>query len=222
MRASDSRIAEQFGILEQCKAFEDDLLKIKDIVPDKSDDGIPFDLNGFLSNIYYVMTHWDADSDEACKIYADMLHCLMTEAKDGNQDIGTLFVNTYGALSGTRYDMDGIQKKGETESLKPTGYVVDSLECALYALWDSGDFDEAIIKAANMGGDADTIAAICGGLAGALYGSGIFSMYPSSSSLRVSRASLSSSIWSIIDRSAFLRYLFMSISFPLTCHHQAG
>jgi len=116
------------------------------------------------------MTHWDADSDEACKIYAGVLHYLMTETKDGNQDIGTLFVNTYGALSGTRYNMEGIQKKGETESLKPTGYVVDSLECALYALWDSGDFDEAIIKAANMGGDADTIAAICGGMAGALYG----------------------------------------------------
>ena len=55
MRARDSKIAEQFGILERCKAFEEDLLKIKDIVPDKSDDGIPFDLTGFLSNIYYVI-----------------------------------------------------------------------------------------------------------------------------------------------------------------------
>lgn len=55
MRARDSKIAEQFGILERCKAFEEDLLKIKDIVPDKSDDGIPFDLTGFLSDIYYVI-----------------------------------------------------------------------------------------------------------------------------------------------------------------------
>ena len=31
-------------------------------------------------------------------------------------------------------------------------------------------FEEAIIEAANLGGDADTIAAITGGLAGAIYG----------------------------------------------------
>ncbi len=55
MRERDSKIAEQFGILERCKSFEKELLQIKDIVPDKSDDGIPFDLNGFLSNIYYVI-----------------------------------------------------------------------------------------------------------------------------------------------------------------------
>lgn len=116
------------------------------------------------------MTHWDADSDEACKIYAAVVHCIMADAAAGGSDIGALFLGLYNSLGGTRYDMDGIQKKGEAETLKPTGYVVDSLECALYALWDSGDFDEAIIKAANMGGDADTIAAICGGLAGALYG----------------------------------------------------
>ncbi len=55
MRTRDIKTAEQFGILERCKAFEADLLKIKDIVPDKFDDGIPFDLNGFLSSIYQVI-----------------------------------------------------------------------------------------------------------------------------------------------------------------------
>lgn len=55
MRIRDIKVAEQFGILERCKAFEADLLKIKDIVPDKFDDGIPFDLDGFLSDIYQVI-----------------------------------------------------------------------------------------------------------------------------------------------------------------------
>ena len=116
------------------------------------------------------MTHWDADSDEACKIYAAVVHCIMADAAAGGSDIGALFLGLYNSLGGTRYDVDGIQKKADAETLNPTGYVVDSLECAIYALWDSGGFDDAIIKAANMGGDADTIAAICGGLAGALYG----------------------------------------------------
>lgn len=55
MRTRDIKIAEQFGILERCQAFEKELLQIKDIVPDKSDDGIPFDLSGFLSNIFQVI-----------------------------------------------------------------------------------------------------------------------------------------------------------------------
>lgn len=55
MRMRDSKVAEQFGILDRCKALEGDLLKIKDIVPDKFDDGIPFDLTGFLSNIHQVI-----------------------------------------------------------------------------------------------------------------------------------------------------------------------
>ena len=55
MRARDIETAEQFGILERCRAFEKDLLGIEDIVPDKSDDGVPFDLDGFLSGIFYVI-----------------------------------------------------------------------------------------------------------------------------------------------------------------------
>lgn len=117
------------------------------------------------------MTHWDADSDEACKIYADVLHSLMVEAANGNSDRGSLIPAIFHTLEKTRYALEAMLAKGRADQLKPTGYVVDSLECALYALWEgSADFDEAVIIAANMGGDADTIAAICGGLAGALHG----------------------------------------------------
>ena len=55
MRARDIETAERFGILERCRAFEKDLLGIEDIVPDKSDDGIPFDLDGFYDDIFYVI-----------------------------------------------------------------------------------------------------------------------------------------------------------------------
>lgn len=115
------------------------------------------------------MTHWDADSDEACKIYADVLHCIIEAAASLNEPT-VIFIEASDILRGTKYDIAEIGHAGRRGELNPTGYVVDSLKCALYALWDGDDFDEAIIKAANMGGDADTIAAICGGLAGALYG----------------------------------------------------
>lgn len=51
-----------------------------------------------------------------------------------------------------------------------TGYVVDSLRAALWCFATTEDFAAAVLKAANLGDDADTTAAICGQLAGAYYG----------------------------------------------------
>lgn len=56
------------------------------------------------------------------------------------------------------------------EQIKGSGYVVESLEAALWAFWHTKNFREAILLAANLGDDADTTAAICGQLAGAYYG----------------------------------------------------
>ncbi len=58
----------------------------------------------------------------------------------------------------------------EFDTSEPTGFVVDSLVCAVNAISSTNSFEEALIKAVNNGGDADTIAAICGGLAGVIYG----------------------------------------------------
>jgi len=55
MRDRDIKIARKYDALDRCKEFEADLLKIKDIVTNKSDDGIPFDLTGFLSDIKEVI-----------------------------------------------------------------------------------------------------------------------------------------------------------------------
>lgn len=56
--------------------------------------------------------------------------------------------------------------------VRGTGYVVDSLEAALWALATGADFREGCLLAANLGDDADTTAAIYGQLAGAHHGIG--------------------------------------------------
>jgi ADP-ribosyl-[dinitrogen reductase] hydrolase len=56
------------------------------------------------------------------------------------------------------------------DQLKPTGYVVDTLICALWCFINTSSFEDAVCEAANLGGDADTIAAITGGMAGVYYG----------------------------------------------------
>jgi ADP-ribosyl-[dinitrogen reductase] hydrolase len=54
--------------------------------------------------------------------------------------------------------------------IRGTGYVVESLEAALWSFASTDDFESAVLAAVNLGDDADTTAAICGQLAGAFYG----------------------------------------------------
>jgi len=54
--------------------------------------------------------------------------------------------------------------------LKPTGYIVDSLQCAFWAFINFDSFEEGVLATVNLGGDADTIGAVYGQLAGAFYG----------------------------------------------------
>jgi ADP-ribosylglycohydrolase len=58
----------------------------------------------------------------------------------------------------------------EPPEITGTGYVVRSLEAALWAFARSGSFREGAPLAANLGDDADTTAAVYGQLAGAHYG----------------------------------------------------
>jgi len=54
--------------------------------------------------------------------------------------------------------------------IKGTGYVVKSLEAALWAFYNSGSFKEGCLLAVNLGDDVDTTGAVYGQLAGAYYG----------------------------------------------------
>lgn len=54
--------------------------------------------------------------------------------------------------------------------IQGSGYVVKSLEAALWAFAHSSDFAEGAFLAVNLGDDADTTAAVYGQIAGAYYG----------------------------------------------------
>ena len=56
------------------------------------------------------------------------------------------------------------------DDIKSSGYVVDSLEAAIWCLMNTRSYKECVLTAVNLGDDTDTVAAIAGGLAGALYG----------------------------------------------------
>jgi ADP-ribosylglycohydrolase len=55
-------------------------------------------------------------------------------------------------------------------AIRGSGWVVLSLEAALWAFHDAANFEEAVLRAVNLGEDADTTGAVCGQFAGALWG----------------------------------------------------
>lgn len=77
------------------------------------------------------------------------------------------------ALAKSRYydmisDINEIFEKPVFYTL--TAYCVTTLQTAFYVNLESDNFGEALVKAVNLGGDADTIGAVTGALAGASYG----------------------------------------------------
>ena len=64
----------------------------------------------------------------------------------------------------------GSFRQKQPPAIRGSGWVVKSLEASLWAFHDADTFEEAVLKAVNLGDDADTTGAICGQLAGAYWG----------------------------------------------------
>lgn len=66
-------------------------------------------------------------------------------------------------------DLDKFRLCDEAE-IKSSGYVVATLEAAIWCLVNSDNYEQALLKAVNLGDDTDTVGAVTGGLAGLYYG----------------------------------------------------
>lgn len=74
-------------------------------------------------------------------------------------------INVYERLK----ELSNFTKLPDTE-IKSSGYVVHTLEAALWCLLNTDSYAECILKAVNLGDDTDTVGAVAGGLAGIYYG----------------------------------------------------
>lgn len=63
-------------------------------------------------------------------------------------------------------------KDTDEDYIRSSGYVVNTMEAAVWCLINSESYSETTLKAVNLGGDTDTISAIAGGVAGLYYGVG--------------------------------------------------
>jgi ADP-ribosyl-[dinitrogen reductase] hydrolase len=71
----------------------------------------------------------------------------------------------------------GSFKQKNPPKIRGTGYVVQSLEAALWAFFHSNTFEEGCLMAVNLGDDADTTGAIYGQIAGVYYGEDLIPIF---------------------------------------------
>lgn len=64
----------------------------------------------------------------------------------------------------------GSYRRKQPPQIRGSGYVVHCLEASLWAFHDAPDFRTAVLRAVNLGDDADTTGAVAGQLAGAFWG----------------------------------------------------
>jgi ADP-ribosyl-[dinitrogen reductase] hydrolase len=118
-------------------------------------------------------THAAVESVDACRL----LGAMIAAAARGMEKDALLNPNVFDELwteepLSPRIDQvyRGTYKRLQPPDIQGSGYVVKSLEAALWAFYRGGDFREGALLAVNLGDDADTTGAVYGQLAGAHYG----------------------------------------------------
>jgi ADP-ribosyl-[dinitrogen reductase] hydrolase len=112
-------------------------------------------------------THGAPAAIDACKLYARMILAALNGCSKEEILSQTLYL---GSLVPEIAEVsNGSYKHKNPPAIAGTGYVVKSLEAALWAFYRSSSFGKGALLAANLGDDADTTAAIFGQLAGAFY-----------------------------------------------------
>lgn len=126
-----------------------------------------------------ALTHGHKRSWIACGVYISVAGMLLTgisldtSIKDGIHNAMKYYRRQEDYSSELSY-YKRIEKEDfistSVDEISSSGYVVYSLEAAIWCLLNTSSYKECVLKAVNLGKDTDTVAAIAGGLAGLYYG----------------------------------------------------
>lgn len=127
-----------------------------------------------IYDIYGVsaLTHGHIISETACEIYITIARNLLDGMEIREAIKGA--ARQLGCVIKQHKEFERISKIDtySRQEIKSTGYVVDTLEAALWCLTQTRSYKECVLTAVNLGEDTDTVAAVAGGLAGIYYGIG--------------------------------------------------
>lgn len=111
-------------------------------------------------------THGAVEAVDACEALAMVLASLI-----GGQSLRDVLSASYSPFTpGVQAIMDGSYRGKARSAIRSSGYVIHTLEAALWCLSETSTFRDAVVLAINLADDADTIGAVTGQLAGAAYG----------------------------------------------------
>ena len=111
-------------------------------------------------------THGAVEAVDACRAFAE----LLAEAIAGKARADVLAPGRFDGAPEVSRVLGGSWRGKARDEISSSGYVIHTLEAALWSVARTSDFRGAVLLAANLADDADTVAAVTGQLAGALYG----------------------------------------------------
>jgi ADP-ribosyl-[dinitrogen reductase] hydrolase len=113
-------------------------------------------------------THGAPQCIEGADLLARRLHGLITRP----EDVPPHEVSSSGDYRDTEIIQLVVSQRSpaDREAIRSTGYVVHTLEAAMWSFATTFSFEEALTRAINLGGDTDTVGAVAGQIAGAAYG----------------------------------------------------
>lgn len=136
--------------------------------------------NNMVNAISYAesssrITHGYVDCVDGCRLLSECIYRLINDQPIFNVYYDTNYrrsiITIQDKLSPMIQDIiDGSFFDKTENDIRAGGGVVDCLEASLWALATTSSFEEAVLKAVNLGDDADTVGAVTGQLAGAAYG----------------------------------------------------
>lgn len=115
------------------------------------------------------LTHVHEISKRACRFYVATAKQLL---KYGTLDYCLKYSLRYFGEWAKEFSRLPKIPELKRDEIRSTGYVVDTLEAALWCAYHTNSYRDCVLTAVNLGGDTDTIAAVAGGLAGIIYGCG--------------------------------------------------
>ena len=111
-------------------------------------------------------THAAEEAVDACRAFAE----LLADAIAGKPRAEVLASRPFEGAEAIARVVAGNWRGRPRNEIRSSGYVVHTLEAALWSVARTANFRNAVLLAANLADDADTVAAVTGQLAGALYG----------------------------------------------------
>jgi ADP-ribosyl-[dinitrogen reductase] hydrolase len=120
-----------------------------------------------LSPVLSRITHAHPDCEWAC-VFLNVAIALLLVGRTKEEAVQAAFEACSGASDALR-ERIAIALDPECD-VSPSGWVLDTLQVALWAFVHTASFEGALVTAVNRGADADTVGAVTGTLAGACYG----------------------------------------------------